>query len=60
MDNKKHWIQNAVKNPGSFTAKAKRAGISVQKYAHLKEHAKGKLGKQARLDLVFAKLRGNN
>jgi len=27
------WIQGAIKRPGAFTAKAKRAGKSVQAYA---------------------------
>ena len=29
----KDWIQGAVKRPGAFTAKAKKAGMSVQAYA---------------------------
>ena len=31
---KKDWIGSAVKRPGVFTAKAKRAGMSVQAYAN--------------------------
>lgn len=27
------WIQKAIKRPGAFTAKAKKAGMSVQEYA---------------------------
>jgi len=27
------WIQKAVRHPGTFTAQAKRAGMSVQAYA---------------------------
>jgi len=27
------WIQNAIKNPGAFTKKAKKAGKSVSGYA---------------------------
>jgi hypothetical protein len=27
------WIKGAIKRPGAFTAKAKRAGMSVQQYA---------------------------
>jgi len=29
----RNWIQSAIKRPGAFTAKAKRAGVSVAKYA---------------------------
>jgi hypothetical protein len=27
------WISKAIKHPGEFTAKAKRAGMGVQEYA---------------------------
>jgi hypothetical protein len=27
------WIQKAISHPGAFTKKAKRAGMSVSKYA---------------------------
>ena len=30
---KANWIQGAVKRPGAFTAKAKKAGMSVAAYA---------------------------
>ena len=33
----KKWIQKAVKNPGSFTAKAKKRGITSRKQAQLRE-----------------------
>lgn len=52
-----HWIQGAVKHPGAFTAKAKRAGVSVQKFAAEKAKAPGTLGKQARLAQTFARMR---
>lgn len=29
----RRWIQKAIKRPGAFTAKARRAGKSVQAYA---------------------------
>lgn len=29
----KKWIQKAIKHPGAFTAKAKKAGLGVQTYA---------------------------
>ena len=54
------WIQGAVKRPGAFTAKAKRAGMSVQAYARkvLKKGSKAsKLTKQqARLAQPFKKM----
>lgn len=34
------WIQGAIKRPGAFSAKAKRAGMSVSAYAS-KVTAKG-------------------
>jgi hypothetical protein len=51
------WMQAAVpkSHTGRFTAKAKRAGKTVHQYATAKQHAKGKLGKQARLALTFEK-----
>lgn len=30
---KKNWIQSAIKRPGAFSAKAKRAGKSTKAYA---------------------------
>ena len=30
---KKNWIQDAIKRPGAFTRKAKKAGQSVSAYA---------------------------
>ncbi len=53
---RKKWIQKADLKEGAFTAKAKRAGKSVQEYAREKENAPGKLGKQARLARTFAKM----
>jgi len=43
---------------GIFTAKAKTAGKSVQQYARAKQHAKGKLGAQARFALNAKKIAG--
>ena len=46
----KHWMAKAFANShGQFKAKAKAAGESTAEYAKEKEHAPGKLGKQARL-----------
>jgi hypothetical protein len=54
----KHWMQKAFANAhGQFKAKAKKAGESTSEYAHEKEHAKGKTGKQARLALVGMRAR---
>ena len=53
-----HWIEHAHLDKGSFSAKAKRAGKSTQSFAHKEDHAKGKLGKQARLAETFSKMRG--
>lgn len=47
------WIQGAVKHPGSFTASAKRAGMSVHEYAEKEQNAPGTLGRRARLALTF-------
>lgn len=41
-----------VKRPGALTAKAKRAGESVQKFASEHYNSPGRLGKEAR----FAKI----
>ena len=52
------WMQAAVPKSrrGIFTAKAKRAGKSVQEYARQKAHAKGQLGRQARFALIAKKV----
>ena len=52
----KQWIQRAVRKPGAFTAKAKRADVSVQAYAHKMRSAPGRTGKQARLAITLAKI----
>lgn len=45
-----HWMKEAFAGShGQFKAKAKKAGKSTAAYAKSKEHAGGKLGKQARL-----------
>lgn len=49
----KHFMKKAFANAhGQFKAKAKAAGESTHEYAEKEKHAKGKLGKQARLALV--------
>ena len=50
------WIKGAIKRPGALTRKAKAAGMGVQAFAKSKRHAKGRLGRQARLALTLKKL----
>ena len=46
----KHWMKTAFAGShGQFKAKAEKAGKSTAEFAREKEHAPGKLGKQARL-----------
>jgi hypothetical protein len=50
MAKSKKWMSKAFGNShGQFKAKAKRAGMSTSAFAKAKEHAPGKLGRQARL-----------
>jgi hypothetical protein len=49
----KNWIQGAIKHPGSFSAAAKKAGMSTSAYAQKKKHAGGVTGKRARLALTL-------
>jgi hypothetical protein len=56
----KDWIQGAIKRPGAFTAKAKKAGMSVQAYARkvLKKGSKASTltKQQARLAQTFKRM----
>jgi len=58
---KKKWIQGAIKRPGAFSAKAKRAGVSTTAYARrvLKKgsRASATTKRQARLALTLGKMR---
>jgi hypothetical protein len=58
---KKRWIAGAVKRPGAFAAKAKRAGKSTSAYARsvLKKgsRASTRTKRQAALARTFAKMR---
>jgi hypothetical protein len=58
--NPKKWIQGAVKRPGAFTAKARKAGMSVSAYATkvLKKGSKATAltKRQARLAKTFKKM----
>jgi hypothetical protein len=56
MAKKKLWIAGAIKEPGSFTRQAKRAGKSVAAFAQEKKGASGKTGHRARLAITLKKL----
>ena len=56
----KKWIQKAIKKPGSFSKAAKKAGKSTMEYAEEKKHAKGKIGRRARLALTLSKMHKPN
>jgi hypothetical protein len=57
MAKKKHWIENAIQKPGSFSADARRHGETTEEYAREKESAPGKTGKRARLAETLLKMR---
>jgi len=58
---KKNWIKEAIKKPGAFKAKAKKAGKSTAEYATqvLKKGSKAsaRTKKQASLAKTLAKMR---
>jgi hypothetical protein len=58
---KKNWIKEAIKKPGAFKAKAKKAGKSTAEYAAqvLKKGSKAsaRTKKQASLAKTLAKMR---
>jgi len=58
---KKKWIKGAIKRPGAFRAKAKRAGMSTQAYARhvLRKgsRASARTKRQARLTITLSKMR---
>jgi len=58
---KKNWIKGAIKRPGAFKAKAKRAGMSTSAYATkvLKKGSKASAltKRQASLAKTLSKLR---
>ena len=57
----KKWIKKAIKKPGAFKAKAKKAGMSTKEYAArvLKEGSKAspKTKRQASLAKTLSKMR---
>lgn len=50
---KKKWIQKAIKRPGAFRAKARKAGMSTRAYAQEMKNEPGRTGRQARLALTL-------
>jgi hypothetical protein len=50
------WMKKAVKHPGALTAKAKRAGMSVQAYAQKHKHDSGVTGEEARFAVTAKKV----
>lgn len=53
----KNWIKGAIKRPGAFKAKAKKAGMSTGTYAQKEKGASGRVGEEARLALTLKKMR---
>lgn len=55
----KHWMQNAVKKPGSFTAQAEKRGETAQEFAQQvkanPEQYSEKTDKRANLAATFAR-----
>jgi hypothetical protein len=54
----KNWIKGAIEHPGALTKKAKRAGDSPMEFAREHMGASGTTGKQSRLAMTLAGLRG--
>jgi len=58
---KRKWIKGAIKRPGAFRAKARRAGMSTSAYARkvLKKGSKAsaRTKRQARLAQTLGKMR---
>lgn len=52
-----HWIQGAVKEPGSLTRIASRAGQSPMGFARAHYHDSGKVGQKARFAVNAQKRR---
>lgn len=53
MAEKKHWIQGAIKHPGSLRKAAAKAGKSTRSFAESHKHDSGKTGNRARLALTL-------
>jgi hypothetical protein len=58
----KNWIKGAIKHPGAFSAKAKKAKMSTSAFAKKVKAAPNKFStttrKQANLATTLSKLRG--
>ncbi|MCX8158641.1 MAG: hypothetical protein N3D73_03145 [Candidatus Diapherotrites archaeon] len=52
---KEKWIQHAIKRPGAFTAKAKRAGMSVSQYISKVLSKKSKASTRTKRQATLAK-----
>ena len=61
MPSKKRWIQGAIKRPGAFKAKAKKAGMPTSAYARkvLRKNSKAstRTKRQAALAVTLSKMR---
>jgi len=55
MATKKNWIQGAIEKPGSFSKKAKNAGISTSAYATKSLKKKSKASSTTKKQAVLAK-----
>lgn len=59
----KRWIQKAIKRPGAFRSKAKRAGMSTRSFARAVKRAPQRYDprtrRQAQLALTLMSLRSN-
>lgn len=53
------WIKQAIKRPGAFTAKAKRAGMGVREFARSVLARKMKSGMRTMRQAVLAKTLNN-
>ena len=52
---KEKWIQKAIKRPGAFTAKAKRAKMSVSEYINKVLSKKSKASTRTKRQALLAK-----
>lgn len=52
----KNWIAGAIKHPGAFSAKAKKAGVSTSAFAKKQKGKSTVTGDQARLALTLMKM----
>jgi len=50
------WIQKAIKRPGALKAKAKRAGMGVQAYAHAHSKGSSRTARQSRLAITLKRI----